>query len=222
MCMFPSHLGDCAFGPRLNKISLLYLRTPTAIHWGLPLINGISFRSGGRSAISTKTRQFPHHNNFSGLLRTDWCRHTFKGQWIPPRRAKLAWSNIKLCAPSLIYIKTSSHAFDLENCIAQKSLKELMVAAFQKPNRRLNVTSAAVKSVGSASLQPSSIDWLDKCMFPDISLRLCVQMMMLVSRGIGGHLLPWHAVAGGEQCEGVVRSQGKNGLTQTDKQTDNQ
>lgn len=73
---------------------------------------------------------------------------------------------------------------------AQKSLKELMVAAFQKPNRRLNVTSAAVKSAGSASLQPSSIDWLDKCMFPDISLRLCVQMMMLVSRGIGGHLLP--------------------------------
>lgn len=71
----------------------------------------------------------------------------------------------------------------LESCIDQRLLKELMVAAFQKPNRRQNVTSAAVVSVKLCSLQPSSIDWLDKCTFPDISLRLCVQMMMLVYPG---------------------------------------
>lgn len=173
---------------------------------------------GGRSAISTKTRQFTHHNNFSGLLRTDWCCYTcaqnIKGQWIPPQRAKLAWSNIKLCAPSHIKIYPAILLI-FKNCIAQNSLKELISKAEQTTKR--NIGSCQVCRV--CSLQPSSIDWLDKCMFPDISLRLCVQMMMLVSRGIGGHLLPWHAVAGGEQVWGRGHVAGEEWIN-TDGQAD--
>lgn len=71
----------------------------------------------------------------------------------------------------------------LESCIHQKGLKELMAAAFLKPDRLQNVNISGCHASKLCSLQPSTIDWLDKCMFPDISLRLCVQMMMPVSRG---------------------------------------
>lgn len=94
-------------------------------------------------------------------------------------------------------------------------------AAFEKPNNQMTKHHISGHLVCKlCSLQPPTIDWPDKCTFPDISLQLCVQMIMLVSQRIGSHLLPCHAL--GEQCEGVVLLQGKNGSTQTDKQTHNQ
>lgn len=85
-----------------------------------------------------------------------------------------------------------------------------MVAEFEKPNNqmsKLHISSHHVCKL--CSLQPPTTDWLDKCTFPDISLQLCVQMIMLVSRRIGSHLLACHPVAAGEQCEGVVVLRGK-------------
>lgn len=68
MCMFPSHLEDCAFGPWLNKISLFYLRTPTAIHCGLPLINGISLVVVGGVRFRPKHDSLPITTIFQDCL----------------------------------------------------------------------------------------------------------------------------------------------------------
>ncbi len=57
-------------------------------------------------------------------------------------------------------------------------------------------------------------------MFPDISLRLCVQMMMLVSWEKRGHLLLSHAAAVAEQREGVVA--GEEWINTDRQRTDNQ
>ena len=86
------------------------------------------------------------------------------------------------------------------------SLQQLMVAAIQQQNNQTMTCHMSYKACKLCSLRPSRIDWLDKCMFPDVFLWLCEQMMM-------------HAVAAGEQCQGVAVSQGREWIN-TDRQAD--
>ncbi len=148
-----------AFSPWFNKISLSSLRTPTAIHWGLLWVNGISsiVVAGGlfgpkqdslNRIIIYQQPIFRALNLMESAHWTDWSCHRFAlNAKIPPHRAKLM----------PLKHKTASNCMHIwHNLLVSWKLywsnipKELMVAAFEKQSRRQSITSAAVACVSSA------------------------------------------------------------------------